>query len=116
MTITATGAQITRLTDRIGARLTGLDLTGDLDEHTVATLREALLAHKALVIPNTPLDLEGQYRLTAVEAIDVLEGWTVRGFLDPARRDAVPTPTSPSDPGAESPEVTRTDDAREPLA
>ena len=65
MTITATGTQITRLTDRIGARLTGLDLTGDLDEHTVATLREALLAHKALVIPNTPLDLEGQRRVAA---------------------------------------------------
>ncbi|WP_068425573.1 TauD/TfdA dioxygenase family protein [Piscicoccus intestinalis] len=65
MTITATGAQITRLTDRIGARLTGLDLTGDLDEHTVATLREALLAHKVLVIPNTPLDLDRQRRIAA---------------------------------------------------
>lgn len=74
---------------------------------------ETLHVHLRGVVP---LDLEGHDRLTAVEAIDVLEGWTVRGFLDPARRDAVPTPTSPTEPAAEAPEVTRADDAREPLA
>ncbi|MFD0279650.1 TauD/TfdA dioxygenase family protein [Kitasatospora sp. NPDC127111] len=53
---------IRRIGGRIGAEITGLDLTEPLDEKTVAALDEALLQHKALFFRGQHLDDEGQQR------------------------------------------------------
>ena len=48
-TITETKLEFTKLGSRIGAEIRGLDLSADLSEDTVAQIRAALNAHKALV-------------------------------------------------------------------
>ena len=39
---------VTQLGSRIGARIDGVELSGDLDAGTVADIREALLRHKVI--------------------------------------------------------------------
>ena len=51
-----------KVTARIGARVSGLDITQPLDPETVAAIRAALNEHKALVFDATGLDDEGQQR------------------------------------------------------
>ena len=51
-----------KVTARIGARVSGLDLTRELTPDTVAAIRAALNTHKALVFDATGLDDEGQQR------------------------------------------------------
>ncbi|MFJ8104552.1 TauD/TfdA dioxygenase family protein [Streptomyces sp. NPDC096132] len=51
---------IRKVTARIGARVSGVDLSEPLGEETHAALREALNVHKALVFDEVGLDDEGQ--------------------------------------------------------
>ncbi|MFE6195410.1 TauD/TfdA dioxygenase family protein [Streptomyces sp. NPDC057838] len=51
---------IHKITAHIGARVEGVDLTRPLDQETVTALREALNAHKALVLDAEGLDDAGQ--------------------------------------------------------
>jgi taurine dioxygenase len=53
---------IRKVTARIGARVSGVDITRELDQATVAAIRAALNEHKALVFDATGLDDEGQQR------------------------------------------------------
>ncbi len=63
MTITTpTRLEIEKVTARIGARVTGVDLTRELDAETVAAIRGALNEHKALVFDAEGLDDAGQQR------------------------------------------------------
>ncbi|MGW7262936.1 TauD/TfdA dioxygenase family protein [Streptomyces sp. NPDC054842] len=52
--------EIRKVTARIGAQVSGVDIAKPLDEETVATLREALNRHKALVFDGVDLDDAGQ--------------------------------------------------------
>ncbi|GHF89678.1 TauD/TfdA dioxygenase family protein [Streptomyces thermodiastaticus] len=52
--------KITKVTARIGARVSGVDLTRPLSDEQVAEIREALNVHKALVFDATGLDDAGQ--------------------------------------------------------
>ncbi|KUN36482.1 TauD/TfdA dioxygenase family protein [Streptomyces longwoodensis] len=52
--------EITKVTARIGAHVSGVDLTRPLAESEVAALREALNTHKALVLDAHGLDDAGQ--------------------------------------------------------
>ncbi|MET7593793.1 TauD/TfdA family dioxygenase [Streptomyces sp. NPDC005481] len=52
--------EIRKVTARIGAQVSGVDIGRPLDEETVATLREALSRHKALVFDGVGLDDAGQ--------------------------------------------------------
>ncbi|WP_405768137.1 TauD/TfdA dioxygenase family protein [Streptomyces sp. NBC_01538] len=54
------GIEIQKVTANIGARVSGVDIAEPLDEERVATLREALNVHKALVFDDVNLDDEGQ--------------------------------------------------------
>jgi len=47
-----------------------------------------------------PLDLGGHARVSDVEALAILEDWTVHGFLDPALRYPSPSAASPAEPVA----------------
>ena len=47
---------IRKLTSRIGAEVTGVDLSRPLDAETIAAIRQALNAHKALVFDGADLD------------------------------------------------------------
>jgi alpha-ketoglutarate-dependent sulfate ester dioxygenase len=62
MTATTTRLEVRKVTARIGAEITGVDLAGDLDADTVAAIRAALNEHKALVFPDVRLDEAGQQR------------------------------------------------------
>ncbi|MEU6219867.1 TauD/TfdA family dioxygenase [Streptomyces sp. NPDC047022] len=55
-----TDIDIRKVTANIGAQVRGVDISKPLDEETVAALREALNAHKALVFDDVRLDDEGQ--------------------------------------------------------
>ncbi|MFD0310241.1 TauD/TfdA dioxygenase family protein [Streptomyces sp. NPDC127119] len=52
--------EIQKVTARIGARISGVDIAKPLDEETVTVLRGALDEHKALVFDDVDLDDEGQ--------------------------------------------------------
>ncbi|MET4079064.1 TauD/TfdA family dioxygenase [Janibacter sp. UYMM211] len=65
MSTIATDRDVRKITGRIGAEITGVDITGPLDEETVGFLRAALAEHKALVFRGAPLDDEGQERFAA---------------------------------------------------
>ncbi|ALV37897.1 TauD/TfdA family dioxygenase [Streptomyces sp. CdTB01] len=54
---------IRKLTGRIGAVVEGVDLTASPDFTTVATLRDALNEHKAIVFDDVRLDNAGQERV-----------------------------------------------------
>jgi taurine dioxygenase len=58
----STRLRVDKITARIGARITGVDITGDLDPDTVTQLRQALNEHKALVFHDAVLDDAGQER------------------------------------------------------
>jgi len=60
--MTASQVKIRKLTARIGAEVSGPDLTAPLDDETVRRIRAALNEHKALVFRNTGLDEAGQGR------------------------------------------------------
>ncbi|MBT7648028.1 MAG: taurine dioxygenase, partial [Rhodospirillaceae bacterium] len=51
--------QITPLTPTIGAELSGIDLTRQLDDATVAAIRQALLDHQVIFMRDQPLDPDG---------------------------------------------------------
>src|SRR5580698_4474206 len=66
MTITARTAlevDVRRLTPRIGAVLTGLDLANRLDAETAEVLRSALLANRVVFLPGQQLDETGHLAL-----------------------------------------------------
>ncbi|MGW3422767.1 TauD/TfdA dioxygenase family protein [Streptomyces phaeochromogenes] len=52
--------EIHKVTARIGARISGVDISKPLDQETVTALRDALNVHKALVFDDVNLDDEGQ--------------------------------------------------------
>ena len=54
--------QLQKVTARIGARVTGVDITRELAPAAVAAIRAALSEHKALVFDAAGLDDEGQQR------------------------------------------------------
>ncbi|WP_328747517.1 TauD/TfdA family dioxygenase [Streptomyces sp. NBC_00285] len=54
------GIEIRKVTARIGAHISGVDLTKPLDGETATALRDALNAHKALVFSDVNLDDAGQ--------------------------------------------------------
>ena len=54
---------IRKLTSRIGAVVTGVDLTAQPDPWTVTALRDALNEHKAIVFDDVHLDNAGQERV-----------------------------------------------------
>jgi alpha-ketoglutarate-dependent taurine dioxygenase len=62
MTATITRLRVDKITARIGAEITGVDITGDLDQDTVRQIRQALNDHKALVFHDAVLDDAGQER------------------------------------------------------
>jgi alpha-ketoglutarate-dependent taurine dioxygenase len=62
MTAIASKLDVRKLTARIGAEVTGLDLSADLDAQAVSQIRTALNAHKALVFRDVELDDAGQQR------------------------------------------------------
>jgi taurine dioxygenase len=65
MTAVATDRDIHKITARIGAEITGVDITAALDVETVAFLTQALHEHKALVLRQAPLDDAAQERFAA---------------------------------------------------
>jgi taurine dioxygenase len=56
MTAIANKLEVRKLTARIGAEVSGLNLTGDLDAEAVSQIRSALNEHKALVFRDVELD------------------------------------------------------------
>lgn len=52
--------EIRKVTARIGARISGVDISEPLGQETVTALRDALNVHKALVFDDVNLDDEGQ--------------------------------------------------------
>jgi alpha-ketoglutarate-dependent taurine dioxygenase len=54
------GIEIRKVTARIGAHVSGVDISRPLDEETATALRDALNVHKALVFSDVNLDDEGQ--------------------------------------------------------
>jgi alpha-ketoglutarate-dependent taurine dioxygenase len=59
---TSTKLRVDKITARIGARISGVDITGDLDPRTVDQIRHALNERKALVFQDVVLDDAGQER------------------------------------------------------
>jgi alpha-ketoglutarate-dependent sulfate ester dioxygenase len=57
--------EIRKVTANIGAEVTGVDLSSELDVDTVAGLRSALNEHKALVFSNIDIDDLGQQRFAS---------------------------------------------------
>jgi alpha-ketoglutarate-dependent taurine dioxygenase len=64
-TIDGVGLDIQKITGRIGAKVTGIDISGDLDDATVVAIRAALNEHKALVFTDVDLDDAGQERFAS---------------------------------------------------
>jgi alpha-ketoglutarate-dependent sulfate ester dioxygenase len=62
MTATASRLEISKVTGRIGALISGVDPADDLDVDTIAAIRTALNEHKALVFQDVRLDDDGQQR------------------------------------------------------
>lgn len=60
MTTTATALRIQRISPALGARVTGIDLSQDLDDDTVGKLRKLLLDNKFLVFPDQNLTPDTQ--------------------------------------------------------
>jgi len=54
---------VRKLTSRIGAEITGVDLSAPLDRETVAAIRQVLNTHKAIVFDGADLDQHGQERV-----------------------------------------------------
>jgi alpha-ketoglutarate-dependent sulfate ester dioxygenase len=60
-----TALTVRKVTSRIGAEVSGVDLSAPLDPATVAAIREALNVHKALVFTGVDLDDAGQQRFAS---------------------------------------------------
>jgi alpha-ketoglutarate-dependent taurine dioxygenase len=60
--------EIHKVTARIGARISGVDISEPLDQETVTALRDALNVHKALVFDDVHLDDEGQQAFARTSA------------------------------------------------
>ena len=60
MTVTEspTRLHVRPLTGRIGAEIRGIDLAGEIDESTIADIRDALLAHKVVFFPAQHLNAD----------------------------------------------------------
>lgn len=56
--------RVERLTDHVGARVTGVDLRKGLDEATMGAIRDAFVAHKVIVIPGQELSGPQQIAFT----------------------------------------------------
>ena len=56
----ATRIQVQPLTPRIGAEISGVDLSAELPDETRADIRDALLAHRVVFFRDQYLDAEGQ--------------------------------------------------------
>src|SRR4051794_28513243 len=56
---------VRKLTSRIGAAVSGVDLTGPADPATINELRTALNEHKAIVLDASGLDDAGQQRVAS---------------------------------------------------
>ncbi|MEV7398609.1 TauD/TfdA family dioxygenase [Aeromicrobium sp. NPDC092404] len=54
---------IRKLSSRIGAEISGVDLSAPLDPETIAAIRHAVNTHKAIVFDGANLDQRGQERL-----------------------------------------------------
>jgi alpha-ketoglutarate-dependent taurine dioxygenase len=65
MTATITNLTVRKLSARLGAEITGLNLAGQLDAATVASIRAALTEHKALIFHCPNLDDAGQQRFAS---------------------------------------------------
>ena len=65
MTAIATALDVRKITGRIGAEVSGLDLSEQLTPDTIAAIRAALNEHKALLFRTARLDDEGQQRFAA---------------------------------------------------
>ncbi len=65
MAVVSTDLDIRRVTGRIGAEVVGVDLRDELDDDTVASIRAALVEHKALFFRGQELDDQGQQRFAA---------------------------------------------------
>jgi alpha-ketoglutarate-dependent 2,4-dichlorophenoxyacetate dioxygenase len=63
---------VTPLSPLFGARVTGVDLVGGLDDATFTTLRAAFDAHSVLVVPDQPMDDDQQ--IVFSERFGPLEG------------------------------------------
>ena len=63
---TPTDFDIRRIGGRIGAEITGVDLSGEIAEAILKEIKGALLEHKALVFRNQSLDDEGQLRFASL--------------------------------------------------
>ena len=55
---------VEKMTGRIGAVITGVDLKGSIGDNLAETLRDALAEHQVVVLPDQHLDLAAQKRLT----------------------------------------------------
>jgi alpha-ketoglutarate-dependent taurine dioxygenase len=64
-TIDGIDLDIRKITGRIGAEVTGIDIGGELDQRTVSAIRTALNEHKALVFTDAELDDAGQERFAS---------------------------------------------------
>jgi alpha-ketoglutarate-dependent sulfate ester dioxygenase len=64
-TIDGIGLDIQKITGRIGAQVSGVDIGGELDPDTVAAIRSALNEHKALVFTDAELDDADQERFAS---------------------------------------------------
>ena len=58
--VVATRIQVQPITPRIGAEISGVDLTTELPDETRAEIRTALLAHRVVFFRNQFLDADGQ--------------------------------------------------------
>jgi taurine dioxygenase len=65
MTAIATDRDVRKITGRIGAEITGLDITAELNGDSIAFITAALHEHKALVFRDAPLGDEGQKRFAS---------------------------------------------------
>ncbi|MCW2542339.1 MAG: tauD [Frankiales bacterium] len=61
----STQLEVRKISGRIGAVVSGADVTGDLDRETVREIRQALNEHKALVFHDATLDDTGQQRFAS---------------------------------------------------
>ena len=64
-TLDGIGIDIQKITGRIGAVVTGLDISGELDQVTLAAIRAALNEHKALIFTDVAFDDAGQERFAS---------------------------------------------------
>ena len=75
---TSTGIEVEPAAGALGAFVRGIDLTGELDAAEVAALRQAIIDHLVVFLPDQPMSLDDLERLT-----DRLGGRDVTPFVRP---------------------------------